>query len=219
MLLEAAGITAGEAFPAGERAAIRDAVAAVCIHSIDQETGIVTFEIRILSPRVLGLSHGQDAAVRVMDFLCKFGFACRMEQMVYEAGCDCYSMTLLADLPGLVSEWGLQVYIGMEPAEYVTEFSVEQDRQRRLVRSLNESEPLAISPGVGGCKFRLVRMAPAGVVYREPEEPFTMIVVDYNSRTAYSGCGLSRVEMERTAVGTKIVWEGFALKEEVVFDE
>lgn len=219
MILEMIGVPAGEAFPAGERAAIRETVAAVCIHNIDQETGTVTFEIRILSPRSLGLWHGQDAAIRVMDFLCRFGFSCRMERMVYEAGCDCYRIALMTAFPGLMSDWGLKVAIGTDMAEFVTEFSVEQDRQRRLVRPVNQTQPLAISPGVGGYKFRLVRMAPAGIIFQEPEEPFTLTVTELDRKTVYTGCGLSRVEMERTAVGTKILWEGFALTGEVVFGE
>lgn len=218
LLLKTAGIPAGEAFPAGERSAIRECVAAVCIHGIDQETGTVEFEIRVLAPRTLGLWHCQDRAVELMELLSAYGLVCRMGQMAYERGCDCYGITLTARRAGLLGSAGLRLYVGDSELEYVTEFSARQDQGRKIVGAMGDDLPVAVSPGNGGWSFRVVRIAPAGTADTEPEEPFALTVEEQGGRTVYQDCALNRVETIRTRGETRIEWEGFALTREVVTD-
>lgn len=218
LLLKAAGIPAGAGYPPGERAAIRECVAAVCIHGADQEKGSVEFEIRLLGPRNLGLWQVQDTAVRVMELCSGYGMVCRMGQMTYESGSDCYCVTVIAGRAGLVGASGLKVFLGEESLGCVTEFSAEQNQGRRLVGTVNQAQPVVVSPGTGGWQFRLVRIAPAGTVCTEPEEPFILTVEHHGGRTIYAGCALNRVETVHTRGETRIGWEGFALTREVVTD-
>ena len=53
-LLEAAGIPAGEEYPAGERVEIHNPVAVVGLRELDCANAVARFSGRALSPRILG---------------------------------------------------------------------------------------------------------------------------------------------------------------------
>lgn len=101
-LLNDAGIPTGEAYPDRERAGITGAVAAVSLGSVDQQTGLGEVMIRVLGPRKLGAWQCQATAVQVMETLNANGLCCRMEDVAYESGCDCFCVTVLARGAGLV---------------------------------------------------------------------------------------------------------------------
>lgn len=214
-LLEAYGISAGEAFPGAELPRLREPKALVCVHRADQGTGGAELSIRILSPRGLGLWKCQDTALQAMNALASVGMSCRMEPMEFEEGCDCFSAEILAIVHGALAGSFLSVKVGLNELSYVTEFTAEQDRGRRLIGGVNQETPVGITSGTGGWRFCLKRTAPTlRGMSREPEEPFDLTVTERGAVTRYTGCCLNRVKKTVTREETTAQWEGFALERE-----
>lgn len=99
--LKAARIPAGEAYPDRELVRLTEAVAAVSLGGVDQQDGETEVLVRILSPRKLGVWHGQQTALRAMEVLSGCGLCCRMEDVTYESGCDAFQVKLHARGTGL----------------------------------------------------------------------------------------------------------------------
>ena len=216
-ILENAGIPAGEAYPGGNWAELTEPAALVCLNRMDLGTGIVVFSVRILSPRKLGSQICQDRAVEAMGVLRECGLNCRMGSVGYETGCDCYCVEVLAELLGMLEESWLPVKIHGIWQYCVTEFSAEQDRQRRLIGGTGQEMPIGITPGMGGWAIRMVQECPAGMtVWSEPAEPFELAVEEDGGETVYRNCGWNRIRQVHTPEKTRIEWEGFALEREMV---
>lgn len=133
-LLNEAGIPAGEAYPDREWAGITEAVAAVSLGSVEQQTGLAEVMVRVLSPRKLGAWQCQETAVQVMEILNASGLCCRMEDVAYEDGCDCFRVTVLARDAGLV-DGGWQ----MEKLTYKG-WSWPQNPEQFLIDAVREPE-------------------------------------------------------------------------------
>ena len=104
--LEAAGISAGSVFPDRERGHLAEAVAAVSLGSVDQQNRREEILVRILCPRKLGAWHCQETAIRAMETLNAEGLCCRMEDVTYESGCDCFQVIIHGLGTGLMEDDG-----------------------------------------------------------------------------------------------------------------
>ena len=204
---------------------ITSPVAAVGLRKLDYREGSAEFEIRIVSPRSLGGWQCQHTASEAVAALEGAGVSCRMEPMDYQAGMDCFEMLVIGERYVLDSGEEIQVsgtfeiLIGESAVEYVTEFTAEQDRDRRLIGSINQAEPVGITPATGGWVIRMVQIIPlGGLAAAEPEEPFTLTVKEDGLTTVFSGCCWNKVKKQLDRSQTKAQWEGFALTREEVAD-
>lgn len=220
-ILNDAGIRAGEAFPGGKWMEITGPVAAVSLRDLDYGAGLAEFEIRIISPRILGGWQCQHIAAEAVAALEREGVGCRLEPMEFRQGTDCFEMVVIGERYVLDSqeesaEAGLfEVLIGEEAVGYVTEFAAEQDRDRRLIGSLNQATPVGVTPGMGGWAIKMVQVLPRGAdAAAEPEEPFTLTVKEDGLTTVFSGCCWNRLKKQMDQSQIKAEWEGFALTRE-----
>lgn len=224
-ILKAAGIRAGEAYPAGRQMELSAPAAAVGLRDLDYREGTAEFEIRMLSPGGLGGWQCQNAAADAVAALENAGVRCRMEPMAYRAGQDCFEMLVIGtrvlsepegEGPGFS---GLDLLVEGAPVGYVTEFTAEQDRKRWLIGTLNQAEPVGVTPAAGGWSIRMVQEIPAGVTPEaEPEEPFTVTVRETGIITVFTGCCWNRVKKTVGETGIRAEWEGFALTREEMRD-
>ena len=213
-LLKQAQISAGEAFSDRNGAP----GATVRIKAMDQATGMEEYTVCILNPRKQGAWRCENLAVQAMQALQTGGLCCRMGQTTYEQGCDCFCVEITAR--GIRNQGIGKVRVNGLALGNVTEFSAEQDRQRRLVGAIGQGEPVAISPGSGGWKIRVVQRLPAWCMLPEaPAEPFVLTAQDGQRNLKFSGCGWNRMYSRRTAEETVVEWEGFGLTREVLADE
>lgn len=220
-ILTDAGIRAGEAFPGGGNVSLTEAVAAVGLRDLNWREGTAEFEIRVLSPRPLGGWKCQNCAADAVAALEEAGVVCRMEPMEYRGGSDCFEMIIIGQQQVMeveaevVAPVYLDVSVGDTAVEYVTEFSAEQNRQRRIIGSVSQNTPVGITPGTGGWGIRLVQELPGGqVAMTEPEEPFVLTVKEEGMTTTFVGCGWNRVKKKQDQSRTLVEWEGFALSRE-----
>lgn len=222
-ILRSAGIRAGEAFPGGDRTELTGPVAAVSLRDVSYQDRTAEFEIRILSPRRLGGWECQNAAAEAAAALESAGVRCTLEPMSHQAGVDCFEMAVIGTKVVFSSEEEepvvgsdlFEILIGEDAVAYVTEFSAEQDRQRRLIGSFEQQTPVGITPATGGWAIRMVQVIPlGGQGMEEPEEPFTLTLKEEGLSTVFLGCGWNVVRKQMDQSQTKLYWEGFALTRE-----
>lgn len=224
-ILASAGIRADEAYPGGKWTELSGPVAAVSLKDLNYRERTAEFEIRIISPRVLGGWQCQHIAAEAVAALEGAGITCRMEPMRYQAGTDCFEMAVIGTKYVFAAEEEIavpdafEVLVGEETVNYVTEFSGTQDRQRRLIGSIELQTPVGITPATGGWSIRMVQVIPrGGQITAEPVEPFELTVKETGLSTVYSGCGWNVVKKQMDQSQTKLIWEGFALTREETAD-
>lgn len=216
-LLRSAGLKAGEAYPAGDRTAISDAVAAVGLRELDTAAGEARFTVRILSPRSLGGWHCQTQAAAAGAALRGGGLVLQTGEMEYLSGSDCFCITLTASQPVVCdgeswragSRW--MVLCGDAEQEQVVSFRALRDQGRRPYGGLCRSEPHGVTPGTGGWTIELVQAGPAEPV----EEPFELTVRRGSGEELYLGCCWNETELLHTQEGLRLTRRGFALSREV----
>lgn len=217
-LLTADGIPAGEEYPALEQPEIHSVRAAVGLRELDTEGWTARICVRVLSPRILGGWYCQAWASRTTRALNAGGLVCRAGEMEYNSGCDCFCVpveTVVAVVPTADgwepgSRW--QILCGNAELRGVVSFKAVRDQQRRLVGTHWKSEPVSVSPGIGGWKLELVQMPET-----EPDpvtEPFVLTVQDGNQCCHYTGCCWNETVWEYTQSGTRLTRRGFALGRE-----
>lgn len=218
-LLTAAGLRAGEEYPAGERVEIYSPVAAVGLRELDFAAGEARFTVRILSPRILGGWCCQTHGAKAAKALHEGGYAVQTGEMEYLSGSDCFCVTLTAVLPVIPGEgewlagrrW--QVLCGEMEQENVISFRAVQDQGRRLIGATSQSEPVGVTPGSGGWSIELVQHITA-----EPEaleEPFELLVRSGGTEHRYGECFWNETEIAHTQGGLRLTRRGFALIREV----
>lgn len=221
-ILTAAGIRAGEEYPAGERMEILSPAAAVGLRELDTDAGAARFTVRVLSPRILGGWCCQVWAARAAAALHGAGLSCSAGEMEYRSGSNCFCVTLDAEWPVVMADgawtpgqrW--QVLCGDAVQEGVASFRAVRDQGRRVVGAFCRSDPVAVTPGSGGWALELVQW-----VLREPadtEEPFVLTVREGTRTHRYTGCCWNEVYYEHTQRGLCLTRRGFALGREVLED-
>lgn len=216
-ILTAAGIRAGEAFPSGRQPELTGPVAAVGLRNLNCREGTAEFEIRVLSPRMLGGWQCQNAAAEALTALENSGVECRMEPMTFRMAGDCFEMVIVASQRVMEQEESpaaslFRITIGGNAVEGAAAFSAVQDRGRRLIGTLNQAEPVGVTRGTGGWKIRMVQVIPEGGARMiEPEEPFVLTVYENGMETSFHGCCWNSVAKILDQNQMKMEWEGFAL--------
>lgn len=209
--LQQIGIPADSGFPGGVRRHIGQAVAAVGLRDLDYSAGTAVFEIRVVSPRVLGGWHCQSKAAEAVAALEALEIRCRMEPMEYHSDRDCFQVLILGRWT--VLESGIEVRIGTELVSGVVEFTAELDRQRRVIESAWGQDPVGATPGRNVWKIRMVQVARRNQsIYGMPEEPFSLMVTEQGLWTVYGACRWNRVEKRMEPGRVTVTWEGFAME-------
>ena len=218
-LLEAAGIPAGEAYPAGERVEILSPVAAVGLRELDCAHSVARFSVRILSPRILGGWCCQEKAALAEQTLHRAGMRCEAEEMEYLSGSDCFCIRLTVSRPVYESAEGWsagdrwQVLRDGTEEQNVLSFRAVRNQGRRLVGTFCQGESVGVTPGAGGWQIELVQSGAAEP--EEGQEPFTLAVCAGGAEQRYLGCCWNETEIVLSDEGQKRIRRGFALTREV----
>lgn len=221
-LLEAAGIPAGEEYPAGERVEIVSPVAAVGLRELDCANAAARFSVRVLSPRILGGWCCQQKAALAAQVLHRAGMGCSAAEMDYLSGSDCFCISLTVSRPvyesadGWIGGSGRQVLRDGIEEKNVLSFRAVRNQGRRLLGTFCQSEPVRVTPGAGGWQIELVQSGSAEP--EEGQEPFTLTVRTAGGEQRYLGCCWNETEITLGGEGEKRIRRGFALKREVESD-
>ncbi len=215
-LLAQGGIRVGEEYPAGRWVHIETPLAAVGLRGMDFDGGQVQVNVRVLSPRVLGGRRCQQAALEVLTVLHGAGVDCRMEEMEFLEGSDCFCITVTAALDAVFgADWALgkrwRITCGGEALEQVTSFRAVRDQGRRVVGAFCQSEGVSVTPGRGAWELTLVQSGGEDV----QEEPFALTLEDGDRSITYTGCHWNREEWDHHQGGSRRTRTGFALGREV----
>lgn len=221
-ILTGAGIRAGEEYPAGEWVEVLSPAAAVGLGELDCRAGTASFQIRMLSPRLLGGWCCQTNAAKAAAALEAEGLRCHTGAMEYLSGNDCFCVTLTAVMEVCCQEgawvpgghwryaWNDTAITGVE------EFTAERNLDRRVIGAFCQGEPVGVTPGQGGWNLKLVqKIGREDPEPTEPEEPFTLSVVQGIGEVAYGGCYWNSVTRSHSQEGLRIERRGFALSREV----
>lgn len=221
-ILEAAGVSARRDHPAGGLPKITEAVVAVGLAGLDLGEGKAEFSLRVLSPGRLGGWHCQQTGAAVAQAAEERELSAVLGEMTYLSGCDCFCaelrvrMDVYRDSLGWHPGSGWKCVWNGVSVEGVTEFSAEEQRNRRLVGGHCQSEPVAVTPGQGGWRLKLVQKFPGGrAPQTPPEEPFELRVQHNGTAQVFSGCCWDRTRLVHTQAGILAERQGFALKQEV----
>lgn len=218
-LLTAAGIPAGEEYPALERPEIHSPRAVVGLQELDGTAGTALVRVKILSPRILGGWCCQAWAMSAVRALSSAGLDCRAEEMTYNSGCDCFCVAVetrvsvqpTADGWEAGAQWW--IFCGEERQPGVVSFRAVQDLQRRIVGTHGKTDAVAVTGGTGGWNLELVQR-----VSEEPTsmtEPFELRVAEGNIGHRYTGCCWNETVWEYVEGGARLTRRGFALTREV----
>lgn len=218
-LLRSAGLTAGEEYPGYQQPEVEGPTAAVGLRELDVPAGLVRYNIRILSPRILGGWCCQIWAARASEALHDAGMTASAGEMEYLSGSDCFCISMTA-VQGVISGpegWmpgtPMELRCGEEILRGVVSFTAHRDQGRRILGAFYQSEPVGISPGRDGWVLELVQQ---GVQMPEQlSEPFTLTVRDHDCQWVYTGCGWNEERYEHTGQGLRLIRRGFALGREV----
>ena len=222
-VLLSAGLRAGEGYPGLQRPEVDQPMAAVGLRELDVPAGMARFQIRVLSPRILGGWCCQVWAARAAEALCGARMVCAAQQMEYLSGSDCFCVELEASVEvvsgpeGWVTGRRWRIFCGAVELTGVESFCAVRDRQRRLVGAHWESSPVAVTPGRDGWTLELVQ-----IQAEEPDhvsEPFTLTVREGSRVHRYTGCCWNETRYDYRAEGLRLTRRGFALGRETVADE
>ena len=222
-LLTAAGLRAGEEYPAGERMDILSPAAAVGLRELDADQGAAVFTVRILSPRILGGWCCQVWAAKAVRALVDGGMTCATGEMEYLSGSDCFCVALTvrwpvvrqgeAWIPG--SRW--QVEIGETVQEGLVSFRAVRSQGRRTLGALFRDAPVGVTPGSGGWSLELIQRP--DLEPEEAEEPFELTLREDGRVIRYTGCCWNETVWDHDQTGQLLTRRGFALGREVSQDE
>ena len=218
-ILTAAGLRAGEEYPAGERVEILSPVAAVGLRELDCADGEARFSVRVLSPRILGGWCCQTQGARAAQALYGAGLTVQTAEMEFLSGSDCFCVSLTASL-AVVREgegWAAgarwRALCDEVELEGVVSFRAVRNQGRRLVGAMGSTIPGAVTPGAGGWEIELRQR---DAEEEQTAEPFTLTVFQGSTGHRYSGCCWNETEFEYTQRGLTLVRRGFALEREAV---
>ncbi len=215
-ILNAAGIRAGEEYPAGERVEILSPAAAVGLRELDNAAGEARFTVRVLSPRILGGWCCQVNAAKAASALHGAGLRVQTGEMEFLGGCDCFCVVLTAAMD--VREDGTQgprwkISCGGAVQSGVQSFQAVHRQGRRIVGTFCKGEPVGVTPGGGGWELELVQK-----IDHEPgeaAEPFVLTAAEPGREIRFTGCCWNETIWEHGQHGAVLTRRGFALGREV----
>ncbi len=216
-LLRRAGLKAGEEFPGHQQPQVDSPTAAVGLRELDIPAGTVRYNVRILSPRILGGWCCQVWAARAVEALHGAGMTCETAQMEYLSGSDCFCVTVTAAQSvvsgpeGWTPGGSLRVFCGDIELAGVESFTAVRDQGRRLLGATGQYQAVGITPGREGWRLELQqRVDRAPVVL----EPFVLTVREGDRVSRYTGCCWNEERYEHTGRGLRLIRRGFALGRE-----
>ena len=217
-LLRSAGLQAGEEFPGHPQPRVEAPTAVVGLRELDIPAGLVRYNVRILSPRILGGWCCQVRAARAVEALDSAGMTCVTGEMAYLSGSDCYCVTVTASQAVVSGPEGwtpggrLQVFCGGQEQTGVQSFTAVRDQGRRIIGTTGAAGAVGITGGREGWSLELlqrVEQAPAAVA-----EPFALTVREGDRVSRYTGCCWNEERYEHTGGSLRLVRRGFALGRE-----
>lgn len=210
-LLTDAGLKAGEEYPGLQQPQVDSPMAAVGLRELDLSGGTVRYNVRILSPRLLGGWCCQIWAARAVQALHDAGMECTTGEMEYLHGSDCFCITVTAARP-MTGAARRQICCGGTEEEGVESFTAVRDQGRRLIGAHGQGEPVGVTPGFGGWTIELIQRV--GGLPPELPEPFVLTVREGDRESRYTGCCWNEERLEHTDRGLRLTRRGFALERE-----
>lgn len=220
--LAAAGFSVERGYPAKNAVHLIGTVAAVNLTRVDMAERRAVATVTVLAPRKYGLDHCQEMAAKAAQVLSPVGGQWGFSGWKFDSGIDCYYVEVVGTVYFVLQEdvWtveaGYQVLIEGEAQSHVTDFLAWQQADRDFVRAHGQSEPVGVTPGMGGWTIRLTQLIPTG----EPEpvtaeEPFSLTVRRGGHSQVFAGCCWSEHSSQQLEQGTRVIRSGFALSREV----
>ncbi len=222
-VLTQAGIDAGEDHPTEALHWQTKSRAVVALTGLDTQAGLAQITVSFFSPRQMGGWACQTGAAGAAAALAEGGYPCKMGEMSYASGCDCYEIPIALNMVvyqtsedgetpvSPASSWN--VTIDGVNVEWVKTCKVWQDRQRRLVWDHKEATPIGISDGYGGWQVELIQELPSGIAGQSmPDDPFTLVITHGETSETYTGCRWNEVQRNHSAAGITLRWQGFGLE-------
>lgn len=213
MLLKDAGLAAGEEYPGFQQPEVDSPTAAVGLRELDLSGGQVRYNIRILSPRILGGWCCQLWAAKAVEVLHNAGMTCVTGEMEYLSGSDCFCIHVTAAQP-MAAAGKLEVLCGDVEMEGVESFSAVRNQGRRLRGGHGSGEPVGVTPGFGGWSLELIQRV--SVLPPEAAEPFLLTVREGERESCYTGCCWNEERLEHREGGLRLTRRGFALTREEI---
>lgn len=216
-LLRNAGLQAGEEFPGQQQPQVDAPTAAVGLRELDPTAGVASYNVRILSPRILGGWCCQIWAARAVEVLHGAGMACETAGMEYLSGGDCFCVTVTASQrvvtgPGGWTPGGeLRVFCGNIEQEGVESFTAVRDQGRRLLGATGQFKAVGVTRGRDGWSLELQQRADRAPVVLEP---FILTVREGGRESRYTDCYWNEERYEHTGRGLRLIRRGFALGRE-----
>lgn len=207
--LNAEGISAVRAYPAGKMLAIDNLYAAVGLKELDSAAGTETVKVFMLVPAKDGASVCEDAGLRVCRLLRAIGGSCRQGEAIYDSRGDFLYVPIEAVFAGQ------ETMVGWDEQQPAPTFSVKVENVvlENVVSfdaeyALVETELLEAD---AQWTFRLEELTPLNRQEEEmPEEPFSIAVVKEYSAEVYSGCRITGRKRLFREDGLHHIWEGTA---------
>ena len=206
--LKAAGVRTDEAYPGMRLPAITSPVAAVRLGKVDRSLRQTSVQVMVMSPAGWGGSVCETTALWVIETLEKMGGVCVKDLCQFDEMADVFHTGVTAEFFGVAtsSDWlpgpGFAVYIGQQPMDWVTGFSIH----RRT-----DEEVTSISDAVW--EFTMEELlGPGSIDPPDPTEPFTLTVTRPDSDEVFTGCTWTSVRRTDTLRGISQVRTGTAKK-------
>ena len=210
-ILRDVNIRADEAYPGGRIPALTGAVAAVRLGKVDRAVRTTAVQVTIMSPADGGGSTCEAVALRAIQALEDQNATCQKGLCQFDDMADLFHIEITAEFFGVALEnsWspgpGFAITIGIQPMEWVTDFSITRK---------TDDEITAISNAPW--EFTLVELlGPGSVDPPDPSEPFTLQVTRPLTDEIFTGCTWTKVERRDTIRGISQTRTGVAKKREV----
>ena len=209
--LQAANVRSDEAYPGGRIPALTGPVAAVRLGKVDRSLRATSVQVIVMSPAAQGGSLCESTALRAIEALEAMDGVCVKGLCQFDDMADVFYIEITAEFFGVALEnsWspgpGFAITIGIQPMEWVTDFSITRK---------TDDEITAISNAPW--EFTLVELlGPGSIDPPDPSEPFTLQVTRPLTDEIFTGCTWTKVERRDTIRGISQTRTGVAKKREV----
>ena len=210
-LLRDVNIRADEAYPGGRIPALTGAVAAVRLGKVDRAVRTTAVQVTVMSPADSGGSACEATALRAIQALENANATCVKGLCQFDDMADLFYTEITAEFFGVALEnsWspgpGFAITIGIQPMEWVTDFSITR-------KTDDEITSISNAPW----EFTLVELlGPGSIDPPDPSEPFTLQVSRPLTDEIFTGCTWTKVERRDTIRGISQTRTGVAKKREV----
>lgn len=210
-ILRGVDIRADEAYPGGRIPALTGAVAAVRLGKVDRAVRTTAVQVTVMSPANEGGSACEAVALRAIQALEDESATCQKGLCQFDDMADLFYIEITAEFFGVALEdsWspgpGFAITIGLQPMEWVTDFSITRKTDDEITTISNAQ-----------WEFTLVELlGPGSIDPPDPLEPFTLQVTRALTDEIFTGCTWTKVERRDTIRGISQTRTGVAKKRQV----